>query len=263
LPPIWQIKDRRLNILVTGASAGFGRAITERFVREGWTVFAAGRRRDRLVALANQLGPAVIPLVLDVTDRDAVGRCVADLSQDLPIDVLVNNAGLALGLEPADRASLDDWEAMVDTNVKGLIYMTHALLPGMVERGRGHIINLGSIAGAYSYPGGNVYGATKAFVRHFSLNLRADLVGRGVRVTDIEPGMSGGTEFSSVRFHGDTNRATSVYAGTDPLRPEDIAETVFWTSTLPVHVNINIIELMPTCQAAGPLNVVRRAVTTN
>jgi len=146
---------------------------------------------------------------------------------------------------------------MIDTNVKGVVYLTRALLPGMVERGRGHVVNMGSVAATYPYPGGNVYGATKAFVRQFSLNLRADLVGRGVRVTDIEPGLCGGTEFSTVRFHGDQDKAAGVYKGTQPLTADDIAEAVHWAATLPAHVNINVIELMPTCQAAGPLNVVR------
>ncbi len=173
--------------------------------------------------------------------------------------MLVNNAGLALGLEPAHRASLADWDQMVATNVTGLIHMTRALLPGMVERNRGHIVNLGSIAGTYPYPGGHVYGASKAFVKQFSLNLRADLVGTGVRVTDLEPGLCGGTEFSSVRFRGDTDKAASVYAGTQPLSAEDIAEATAWVVGLPAHFNVNRMEIMPTCQAPGPL-AVKRAV---
>ena len=205
-----------------------------------------------------KLGEALHPLVLDVTDRAAAEQAVASLPPAFAaVDVLVNNAGLALGLEPADRADLRDWETMIDTNVKGVVYLTRAVLPGMVERGRGHVVNMGSVAATYPYPGGNVYGATKAFVRQFSLNLRADLVGRGVRVTDIEPGLCGGTEFSSVRFGGDEDKAAGVYKGTQPLTAEDIAEAVFWATALPSHVNINIIELMPTCQAAGPFNIVR------
>ena len=245
-------------VFVTGATSGFGQAIAERFIQEGHKVVAAGRRQDRLEALKAKLGEALHPLVLDVTDRAAAEQAVASLPPAFAaVDVLVNNAGLALGLEPADRADLRDWETMIDTNVKGVVYLTRAVLPGMVERGRGHVVNMGSVAATYPYPGGNVYGATKAFVRQFSLNLRADLVGRGVRVTDIEPGLCGGTEFSSVRFGGDEDKAAGVYKGTQPLTAEDIAEAVFWATALPSHVNINIIELMPTCQAAGPFNIVR------
>ncbi len=245
-------------VFVTGATAGFGKSIAERFVKEGHTVIAAARRADRLETLRAALGERLSPLVLDVTDRAAVLAAIQGLPQSLAaVDVLVNNAGLALGLEPADRADLDDWETMVDTNVKGLLYVTHALLPGMTTRGRGHVINLGSTAANYPYPGGNVYGASKAFVRQFSLNLRADLVGRGVRVTDIEPGLCGGTEFSTTRFRGDEARAAAVYQGVQPLTADDIAEAVHWASALPAHVNINTIELMPTCQAPGPLAVVR------
>ncbi|RAK52506.1 SDR family NAD(P)-dependent oxidoreductase [Phenylobacterium deserti] len=247
-------------VLVTGATAGFGEAITRRFITEGHKVIAAARRAERLEALARELGANLQPLKLDVTDRAAVEQAIAGLPAEFAaVDVLVNNAGLALGMEPADRASLDDWETMVGTNVNGVLYATHAVLPGMVSRGRGHVVNLSSIAATYPYPGGNVYGATKAFVRQFSLNLRADLVGRGVRVTDLEPGMCGGTEFSTVRFHGDADKAAKVYEGTQPITAEDIAEAVFWVTTLPAHVNINTMELMPTCQAPGPLQVVRNA----
>lgn len=245
-------------VLVTGATAGFGQAIARRFVAEGHRVIAAGRRRGRLEALAAELGQALLPVALDVTDKAAIDTAVRGLPSGYSdIDVLVNNAGLALGLEPADSASLDDWETMISTNVNGVVYMTHALLPAMVARGRGHVINLGSVAANYPYPGGNVYGATKAFVRQFSLNLRADLVGRGVRVTDIEPGLCGGTEFSEVRFHGDKAKAAAVYEGVQPLTAEDIAEAVYWTASLPAHVNINTMELMPTCQASGPFRIVR------
>jgi 3-hydroxy acid dehydrogenase/malonic semialdehyde reductase len=174
------------------------------------------------------------------------------------VNVLVNNAGLALGLEPAQRVDLDDWEQMVDTNIKGLMYMTRAFLPGMVERGAGHVFNLGSIAGRYPYPGGNVYGGTKAFVRQFSLNLKSDLLGTPVRVTDVSPGLCSGTEFSNVRFKGDDEKASKVYDGVQALTATDIAESVYWASTLPAHVNINVIEMMPACQAAGPLAVHRK-----
>lgn len=245
-------------VLVTGATAGFGQAIARRFVTEGHRVIAAGRRRERLEVLAAELGEALLPVALDVTDKVAIDTAVRGLPSGFSdIDVLVNNAGLALGLEPADSASLDDWETMISTNVNGVVYMTHALLPAMVARGCGHVINLGSVAANYPYPGGNVYGATKAFVRQFSLNLRADLVGRGVRVTDIEPGLCGGTEFSEVRFHGDTAKAAAVYEGVQPLTAEDIAEAVYWTASLPAHVNINTMELMPTCQASGPFRILR------
>jgi 3-hydroxy acid dehydrogenase/malonic semialdehyde reductase len=247
-----------MNIFVTGATAGFGAAIARRFVAEGHRVVIAGRRADKLGALRAELGAAVLPLQLDVRDRAAVEAAVAALSGDFAeIDVLVNNAGLALGLEPAQAAQLDDWETMVDTNVKGLMTMTHALLPGMVARGRGHVINLGSTAGEWPYPGGNVYGATKAFVRQFSLNLRADLVGTGVRATDIEPGLCGGTEFSTTRFKGDQAKADAMYANTQPLTAEDIADAVYWVASRPAHVNINILQLMPQSQAFGPLTIKR------
>ena len=246
-----------LTLLVTGATAGFGAAITRRFVRDGHRVIAAGRRADRLQALRDELGPAVLPFPLDVTDADAVSGLPGSLPQGWHVDVLVNNAGLALGVAPAHQASLQDWDTMVATNVSGLIRLTHALLPAMVERDSGHIVNLSSTAASYPYPGGNVYGATKAFVTHFSLNLKADLVGTGVRVTDVEPGLVGGSEFSTVRFGGDAAKAAAIYAGTQPLLPEDIAEAVAWVLGLPAHVNVNRLEMMPTCQAAGPLMIKR------
>ena len=247
-------------ILVTGATSGFGLAIARRFAAEGHRVIAAGRRGERLAALVEELGAArVHPVVLDVRDRNAIDTALAALPAELAgIDLLVNNAGLAVGLEPAQRADIEAWEVMVDTNVKGLMYVTRAVLPGMVARGRGHIVNLGSIAATYPYPGGNVYGATKAFVRQFSLNLRADLFGTRIRVTDVEPGMVGGTEFSAVRFDGDAHKAAKLYEGADALTPEDIAETVHWVASLPERVNINAIELMPVTQSFGALPVHRR-----
>ncbi len=245
-------------VFVTGASSGFGAEIARKFVREGHVVIASARRRERLDALQAELGARLHTLVLDVRTRKGVQQAVDGLPDELrAIDLLVNNAGLALGLEPAQRASLDDWDEMVDTNIKGLYTMTRALLPGMVERNRGHIINLGSIAGHFPYPGGNVYGATKAFVYQFSLNLRADLLGTRVRVTDIDPGLCGGTEFSSVRFKGDDDKAGKVYEGTEPLTAVDIADAVYWTASRPAHVNINAIQMMPVCQAFGPLAVAR------
>jgi 3-hydroxy acid dehydrogenase/malonic semialdehyde reductase len=247
-----------LTILVTGATAGFGAAIARRSVRDGHRVIAAGRRLDRLEALAGEFGGSVLPLQLDVTDATSVAALPGSLPPDWQVvDVLINNAGLALGLDPAYRAGLSDWDTMVQTNITGLLHMTHAILPAMVERNSGCIINLGSTAGSYPYPGGHVYGASKAFVKQFSLNLRADLVGTHVRVTDLEPGLVGGSEFSKVRFGGDADKAASVYAGTQPLTPDDIAEAVAWVVALPAHVNINRLEMMPTCQAAGPLAVKR------
>ncbi|RFU44901.1 SDR family oxidoreductase [Paraburkholderia sp. DHOC27] len=246
-------------ILVTGATAGFGAAITRRFVAAGHRVVATGRRADRLEALTAELGrDRVYPVVMDVRDRESVNAAVANLPADFAaVDVLVNNAGLAAGLSPAHQADPDDWDTMVDTNVKGVLHVTRAVLPGMVERNRGHVVNLGSTAATYPYPGGNTYGATKAFVRQFSLNLRADLLGTAIRVTVVEPGLVGGSEFSVVRFGGDTERATKLYEGTNPLMPDDIAETVFWATTQPAHVNINVIEMMPVSQSFGALPVHR------
>ena len=234
-------------MLVTGARSGFGAAIARRFAAEGATVIGAARRVDRVP-------DGVRAVALDVRDADAV-RSVVDA---LPaIDVLVNNAGLAKGLEPAQRADLADWDAMLDTNCRGLVHCTRAVLPGMVARGQGHVINIGSVAGTYPYPGGNVYGATKAFVRQFSLNLRSDLHGTGVRVTCVEPGMCEGTEFSLVRFDGDADRAAAVYDGMHALTADDIAETVRWVAGQPPHVNVNTVELMPVAQSSGPFQVDR------
>jgi 3-hydroxy acid dehydrogenase / malonic semialdehyde reductase len=244
-------------VLVTGASAGFGAAIARRFVAEGATVIASARRTDRLEALAAELGPRLVPVALDVREPAAVAQVLAGLPDDIAaIDVLVNNAGLALGLEPAHQADLDDWDQMLDTNCRGLVHVTRAVLPGMVERGRGHVVNLGSVAGTYPYPGNNVYGATKAFVHQFSLNLRSDLHGSGVRVTCIEPGMAE-TEFTTVRFAGDQAKADAVYGGMQPLTADDIAASVLWAVSQPAHVNINVIELMPVAQSFAPFQVAR------
>jgi len=244
--------------LVTGATAGFGAAIARRLVADGFRVIASGRRRERLDALAAELGDALLPFPLDVTDTGAVSALPGALPEGWrDIDLLVNNAGLALGLSPAQVADVADWDRMVATNVSGLIHMTRALLPGMVSRNSGHVVNLGSVAGSYPYPGGHVYGATKAFVKQFTLNLKADLVGTNIRVTDIEPGLCGGTEFSQIRFGGDEAKAAAVYEGTTPLTAEDIAEAISWVVRLPAHVNINRIEMMPTCQAIGPFAIKR------
>jgi 3-hydroxy acid dehydrogenase/malonic semialdehyde reductase len=245
-------------VFVTGASAGFGAEIARRFAAADARVVIAARREDRLDQLAAELGERVHAIVLDVRDRAAVDAAIAALPVAFAeIDILVNNAGLALGLEPAPRANLDDWEQMVDTNCKGVMHVTRAVLPGMVARRRGHVVNLGSVAGTYPYPGGNVYGATKAFVHQFSLNLRSDLHGTGVRVTCIEPGLVGGTEFSVVRFAGQTEKAAAVYANTQPLTAGDVAEAVVWATAQPTHVNINVIELMPVVQSFAPFQIQR------
>ena len=246
-------------VLVTGASSGFGAGIARKFVQTGHRVIAAARRTDRLAALAAELGSHLLPVELDVTRQASIDAMLAALPADWQaIDVLVNNAGLALGLEPAHEAHLEDWDTMIATNCQGLVHMSRAILPRMVARGSGTVINIGSVAGSYPYPGGNVYGATKAFVDQFTLNLRADLVGTGVRATNIAPGMSGGTEFSNVRFKGDDAAAAKVYQGTVPLSSEDVAEAAYWVATLPAHVNINHIEMMPVCQGFSPFTVKRQ-----
>lgn len=246
-------------VFVSGASSGFGEAIARRFARDGAHLVIAGRRLERLERLASQLGVPTLCLPLDVRDRAAIESAIAALPPAFAaIDILVNNAGLALGLEPAHRASLDQWEQMVDTNIKGLMTLTRAVLPGMVERGRGHVVNIGSTAGEWPYPGANVYGATKAFVRQFSLNLRADLHTTPIRVSDIEPGLAAGTEFSNVRFSGDDSRAARVYEGAQPLSAEDVADTVHWVTSLPAHVNVNTLSLTPVCQGFGPVAVHRQ-----
>jgi len=245
--------------MVTGATAGIGKAIAEALAKEGVRLIVTGRREALLKELAASLPSETHCIAFDIRDRDETLHAVASLPAAFkPIDILVNNAGLALGLEPATEANLEDWETMVETNILGLITLTHAVLPGMKERKRGHIVNISSIAGTYPYPGGNVYGATKAFVTQFSLNLRADLLGLPIRVTNIEPGMVE-TEFSRVRFKGNEDRASQVYAGVEPLTAADIAETVRWSLMQPLHVNINRIELMAGMQAPGGPQVARNA----
>ena len=246
-------------VFVTGATAGFGLAMVKSFISNGDRVIATGRRKNLLDVLQKQYGAQIHVAQMDVQNQKQVEQVIHDLPVSFrEVDVLVNNAGLAVGLDPAQKASIQDWETMVDTNVKGLMYCTHVLLPGMVARKKGHIINLGSVAGEFPYPGGHVYGATKAFVHQFSLNLRADLLGTGVRVTCIEPGMCSGTEFSQVRFRGDQNKAAAVYEGLEALTAEDVAETVRWVATRPSHVNVNVLSLMPTEQAFAGFAVHRK-----
>lgn len=241
--------------LVTGATSGFGWAIAEKFSAEGYKVIITGRRTEKLQELAEKLTTPTHILAFDVSDKNAVDEAIDSIPEDFKnIDILVNNAGLALGMEPAYEADLDEWITMVDTNIKGLLYCTRKILPTMVKQGFGHIVNIGSVAGKYPYPGGNVYGASKAFVNHFSLNLRADLLGTPIRVTNIEPGIAN-TEFSKVRFNGDMEKADSVYENTKPLTAEDIAESVYWATTRPSHVGISSMEIMPICQANGPFAI--------
>ena len=242
---------------VTGGSSGIGEACARLFVEHGARVVIAGRRRERLDAIANELGAACHPRVLDVRDTAEVGRVFADLPAAFQaVDVLVNAAGGALGIARAQEAKLSDWDEMIGANVTGLVHVTRAALAGMIARGRGHVVNLGSVAGSFPYPGGNVYGATKAFVERFSSNLRADLLGTPVRVTNVEPGMVE-TEFSVVRFGGDKAKADAVYADMTPLAAKDIADLVLFAVTRPAHVNVNRIEVMPTAQAFSPFAVHR------
>ena len=249
-------------VLVTGSTAGFGEATTRRFLAHGHQVIALGRRVERLESLKASLPPEqqkkLLTMAVDVCDSQRVDELATCLpAQFAQVTILVNNAGLALGLEPAHKALLSDWDRMIDTNIKGLVHMTRAFLPGMVDRQCGHVINLGSVAANYTSPGGYVYGGTKAFVQQFSLNLRADLIGTPVRVTCLEPGMCAGTEFSNVRFKGDDAKAQTVYSGVKSLSADDIAEAIFWAATLPSHMNVNLLELMPVQQAFGAFSVHR------
>lgn len=249
--------------LVTGASVGFGREIVRRFVSANHKVIALARRKSKLKELQNECGSDKVAIIAcDICDIEALKKALANLGESdkslQKIDILVNNAGLALGLSSADKAEIGDWERMIEVNILALTRLTHLLLPQMVANKSGHIINIGSIAGSYPYPGSNVYGATKAFVKQFSLNLRADLFDKGIRVSNIEPGLCGGSEFSLVRFKGDEAKANAVYEGTEPLLPEDIAEIVLWVAMQPKRVNINRIEVMPTIQAPSALSVAKK-----
>lgn len=248
-----------MNVLITGASAGFGKALAERLTTNGHRVIGCARRLDKLNALADTLGEAFLPVVMDVSDTASIPHIIADLPADFKqIDVLVNNAGLALGTEPAQKADLDDWMRMIDTNVKGLMALTHAVLPAMVARDSGYIINVGSIAGSWPYFGGNVYGATKAFVKQFSLNLRADLIGTQVRVTNLEPGNVAGTEFSNVRYHGDDDKAAQVYDGFKTMTGDDIGDILLWLIESPAHINVNRLEVMPVAQTYNGLTIAKQ-----
>ena len=244
-------------LLVTGATAGFGAAIVERFVSGGWRAVATGRRQDRLDALAERLGrDRIHTACFDIRDADAMASAIHAIPAPFRgIDLLVNNAGLALGTAPAQACDLAQWRQMIDTNVTGLVAITHCLLPGLIER-RGAIVNIGSIAGVYPYPGGNVYGATKAFVDQFSLNLRSDLHGTGVRVSVVEPGLAE-TEFTLVRTGGDRAASDALYAGTQPITAADVAESTWWIASLPPHLNINRLEVMPVSQSLAGLQVHR------
>lgn len=242
-------------ILVTGATSGFGKAIVCKFVEDGYRVVAIGRREERLKKLQEKYGDKILPIPLDVTDKEDVLKNLQHLPPNFQkIDILVNNAGLALGLDKSNDASIEDWEKMVDTNIKGVLYVTKAMLPNMIKSKSGYIFNIGSTAGTWPYEGGNVYGATKSFVRQFSLNLRTDLKGTNIRVTNIEPGLAQ-TEFSNIRFKGDDKKANSVYEDIKPLVAEDIANIIYMCVNLPLHVNINTLEVMPTCQSYGALVV--------
>lgn len=244
-------------IFITGATAGFGAAMVKRFINSGHKVIATGRRIERLEQMKKEFGDNLYPLELDVQNKDMVSKAIDSLPAEWrTIDVLVNNAGLALGTNLAQNSSLDDWDTMIQTNINGFLYCTHKILPEMVKRNQGQIINLGSVAGEFPYQGGNVYGATKAFVHQMSMNLRSDLLGTNVRVTNIEPGMCH-TEFSEVRFKGDKEKADSVYNGIKALSADDIAETIDWVISRPAHVNINVISLMPTQQAFAGFSIHR------
>ncbi len=243
---------------ITGATSGFGRAAAHRFIADGWQVIATGRREDRLQQLRGQLGDGLHPACFDIRDESAMRAALAELpARFRGIDLLVNNAGLAQGTRPAQEALLSDWKTMIDTNITALVTLTHALLPTLIER-RGAIINISSTAALYPYAGGNAYGGSKAFVSQFSLGLRADLHGTGVRVTALEPGMAE-TEFTLVRTHGDAAASAALFHGAEAMSAEDIADTILWVATLPPHLNVNRLELMPTRQSFAGFQVARES----
>lgn len=249
---------KSMTVLVTGASSGFGKEISKIFVKAGYSVIGASRRTEQLGKLQRELGKNFLPLEMDLCSYQSVDQGLASLKGDWEdIDLLINNAGLALGLEPAHQTEWIDWEIMVQTNISGLLYVTRKLLPSLVRKRSGHIINIGSTAGSYPYYGANVYGASKAFVKQFSKNLRADLADKGIRITNVEPGLCGETEFSQVRFKGDEQKARAVYREVNYLKPQDIAEIVLWIYQQPTHVNINSIEIMPVAQTFAGLMVHR------
>lgn len=243
--------------LITGATSGFGNASVRRFAKAGWRVIATGRRADRLQKLVDEIGAdKVHAAAFDICDAGAMDAALSALPAPFnKIDLLINNAGLALGTAPAQQADLDQWNTMIDTNVRALITLTHKLLPSLIER-KGAVINISSVAASYPYPGGNVYGGTKAFVVQFSLGLRSDLHGTGVRVTSVEPGMAE-TEFTLVRTKGNKEASDNLYKGANPMTGDDIAETLLWIANLPPHMNINRIELMPVNQSFSPFQVYR------
>ena len=241
-------------VLITGATSGIGAACAERFAREGWDLVLTGRNTEKLTELAERLragGNRVLPLAFDVRDREAATAAVQGLPEEWKtIDVLVNNAGLALGLEPEYAGDHEDWDTMIDTNVKGLLNMTRLVVPGMVERNRGHVVNIGSVAGDAAYANGAVYCATKAAVKTLTDGLRIDLAATAVRVTNVKPGLVE-TNFSKVRFHGDEERAARVYEGIEPLTGRDIADVVWYAASAPAHVQIAEVLVLATHQASG------------
>lgn len=254
------IDPKELTVFITGATSGFGAAAARRYAGAGARVIATGRRGERLEALQDELGEDKCHVIaLDVRDYDAMRAAIEAIPAPFDaINVVLANAGLALGLQPAAEIDISDWETMVDTNVKGLMYTIRTLLPGLIARGGGHIVTVGSVAGDYPYPGGSVYGATKAFAKQLALNIRSDVQGKNVRVTNIEPGLTE-TEFSLVRFKGDAERAAKPYEGTQAMTAEDIAESIFWATTLPRHVNINRLQMMATTQAFAPFDIYRES----
>ena len=246
--------------IITGASSGFGLAIAKLLAINGYKIIVTARRKERLQQLQKELGENnCLILPFDISNEKDTIKAINSIPEKFQeIDLLINNAGLALGTNLAYKCSLEDWKKMIATNINGLVTITHKILPNMVYRNKGHIINIGSIAGNYPYPGGNVYGATKAFIKQFSLNLKTDLIGTKIRVSNIEPGLCGGTEFSNVRFYGDDKKANSLYENVDYITADDIAQTVLWIATRPPHMNINTIEIMPTAQAPAGLAVIKK-----